>query len=526
MASSSVEKILDSFNSKNVELKDNGYYLVDTGDAYLFINSNCDVSNASMYVGLPGLGGDITPNDYSGRPYYEMFNSTDTTGFSDFNIIPKNMHKDTSKYISTIDNSGVNVTNAIIKGYSGSVPTALNISDSYVLTHPNVKTSVFLDDFDFSGQSSSTDYYKANLSKYSALAKSDASIYCLQHAGVNWGERDAKYLSENGFDNVALITTNSNNHGNMNYDILKSNIMPATAGLVDSSIVGGVSRNKGVGELRFDITRYSDGNPVGKPLSVSDYTNRYVGGTTARATQLKNASNDLDISSLFTNLKTSSGGIKIYRDELDAFINSSMLSNLTQDIEETKGISNLIKSFRNNMILKGDSWKPAYDKLDMFDNALTERMNAADELGEAISFAITTLQACMKDYDMMDTSQLPELKVVFEQLKTERDSLNASIEAGATKTVSKGVDKDGKEILDTVTDYDQINAWKSKLAEIDTQIEKANKLITSLEELERKYKEIEKVLDAAMAKVAKFSSSAASIPPSLRYSYQPITMQL
>ena len=527
MANMQVKDVLDGINYSSIELKPNGYYLVDTGDAFIFVNSQCDINDASMYVGLPGVGGDITPNDYSGRPYYEMFDSDDTTRLGDFNIIPKNMYVDTSKYIKALDDSDVNVTNAVFNGYSGSVPAALDISDEYVASHPEIQTNIYLDDFDFSGKSHSNDYYKVDVSKYTALSNSpNVSFYCIQHAGVNWGERDAQLLSENGFDNVALITTNSNNHGNINYDIIKSNIIPATTGLVNPSKVGGISRNEGVGDLTFNITRYEDGKPVSEGMSVNSYVKNYVGTTTNSTVTLEANSSDFDMEHLFSSFKTSAGGVRIYRDELDAFLKSSMVSSLKQDLEDTKGLSNLIKSFRNNKVLKGDSWKLAYDKLEIFDNALTERMNAADELGEAIQYAITTLQKCMDDYDMMDTSQLPELKIVYDKLVIEQENLQNNIKTGATKIVSKGLDEDGEEILETVPDEDQMENWKNQLAEVNEQMTKAKKLITALEDLQKKYEEIEKVLDAAMAKVASFGSSVGNIPPSLRYTYTPVTTQI
>ncbi len=210
---------------------------------------------------------------------------------------------------------------------------------------------------------------------------------------------------------------------------------------------------------------------------------------------------------------SAAGGVnaKIYKDELKVFLSSSCLKTVAGDVADAKNLQSAIKKFKENALLKGDMWSAVYAKLDQFDSALSERIALMDELYSVLSSSINELVNLMgDDYDMLDTSELPELNEELITLKSTKASLEASIAKGAYKK-----NKDDE----LVRDYAQERAWANDLAKVEETINEIEKLIARLEDLEVKYTEIVEKINEVLAKVNTFNNKVKMITPSPKYAY-------
>ena len=206
----------------------------------------------------------------------------------------------------------------------------------------------------------------------------------------------------------------------------------------------------------------------------------------------------------------SSDNLLVYRDELSAFLSSSMLSSLSNDASEANGLNSLISSFMTNTILKGDSWNMAYSKLGIYNEKLNARAAAAIELGDTLRNAISQLLGCMGEYDKIDTSELPELKATLEQLKSDLEILKSQLMKEVTYTDSKG---------DRYTKSEEDPEVRRRINEVNEEIAEIEKLIKVIEKLQATYNSVRPQLEAALAKVSEFSHEVASIEPSQVYTY-------
>ena len=203
--------------------------------------------------------------------------------------------------------------------------------------------------------------------------------------------------------------------------------------------------------------------------------------------------------------------VALHKDELLAFKSSSSLNLLLNDSSEATNLSGLIESFKNNNVLLGDTWQLAYSKLDTYDNALKMRAEAATELGNAITDAISELEGCMTEYDNMDTSQLPEIRV---ELQTAKDNL-ATLESQKYKEVTT-YDADSETYVTTTVIDEGVVA---QIAVVEENIRETEKFIAALENLQATYDRVIARLNEAMEKLNAFSGSVASITPSPAYTY-------
>ena len=200
----------------------------------------------------------------------------------------------------------------------------------------------------------------------------------------------------------------------------------------------------------------------------------------------------------------------VYKDELSAFLNSSMLAALATDASDSSNLINLINNFISNSILKGESWNIAYEKLGVYNEKLNERIMAANELGETLRSAVSALLGCMTEYDVIDTSKLEELKEEVHRLEESIADLNTRLYKYEEYTDEHG--NSGTRKVKDEGVQDQIDALEEQKREIE-------KYIAAIEKLQATYDGVKPTLEAALAKVSAFSGEIASITPSPAYSY-------
>ena len=201
-----------------------------------------------------------------------------------------------------------------------------------------------------------------------------------------------------------------------------------------------------------------------------------------------------------------SENLVVCKEELLAFKSSGILTTLQSNISEAGNLQNLIASFRNNGLLKGNVWNLAYDKLDIYDEALSKMAEAASALGEAISNAIDELLACYDRYpdipaDKIQTGNLGELTSELSDLRTKL--------AGIPKTLTAEDPETGE-----IYTYDN-----PAYVETEAKIESIQHLVDAITDFKNTYERVKIALDAAMDDLKAFGGMIASITPSSSYTY-------
>ncbi|MBR7042000.1 MAG: hypothetical protein IKI04_00705, partial [Bacilli bacterium] len=246
-------------------------------------------------------------------------------------------------------------------------------------------------------------------------------------------------------------------------------------------------------------------NRLGSSSSI--YHTPISGGGTTLAPLMTNVHDE--ISRMSTLLGTFSGSFNssivdlpqsenlvVCREELEAFKSSPILTNLQSTIAEAGNLQNLIASFRNNGLLKGDVWNLAYDKLDVYDEALSKMAEAAGNLGKAISNAIDQLLACYDRYpdipaDKIQTSNLSELTTELSNLRTSLESIPKEIES-----------------YDPVTKKSTMvtNPYYTEMVE---KINNLQHLVDAITDFKETYERVKIELDAAMEELKAFGGMVA-----------------
>ena len=106
--------------------------------------------------------------------------------------------------------------------------------------------------------------------------------------------------------------------------------------------------------------------------------------------------------------------MKIVKSELSGSSIDGMIESLSSDIADTKKLSTSIDNFINEISggynLYGDSYQKVKDKLEAYKSILSERESVATNLRNAINDAVKFMNSFMGEYDVVDDSDVLELK--------------------------------------------------------------------------------------------------------------------
>ena len=205
-----------------------------------------------------------------------------------------------------------------------------------------------------------------------------------------------------------------------------------------------------------------------------------------------------------------SENLVVYRGELSAFLNSTMLASLPTDATDASNLINLINGFISNNVLKSETWNITYEKLGLYNKKLSERIQTANELGEILRSTISALIACMSEYDKIDISDLDELELLIVEIDKQIATLYTKLNKLEEYTDEKG-NRGTREIKDEGV-QNQINA-------LQEQRDEAEKYVNAIKNLQQTYDSVRPQLENALAKVNAFSGSVANITPSPVYTY-------
>lgn len=202
----------------------------------------------------------------------------------------------------------------------------------------------------------------------------------------------------------------------------------------------------------------------------------------------------------------------IYVDELKAANSSSTFNDLSNDINDATDIKNLIDNFvsGSNGMIKGEVWTEVQSKLNQYSSAMTDRMNLANKLSEAIKKSLNILITYMGDeYASLDYSELPELESKRAQCDANINSVNRTLNSIIS---SNEKETDSSKKKDTSHYSNLLAKYQEELNELDKHIEK-------LKGLKGKYEEAEEILKDAFAEVVKMKKSVSNIVPSNKVTY-------
>ena len=215
----------------------------------------------------------------------------------------------------------------------------------------------------------------------------------------------------------------------------------------------------------------------------------------------------------------------LHADELSSAMNSPIISELTQDGQDAKGMAETITSFvgQSGGMLSGPGWESVNKKMAEFGEVLNERMNLATGFGDAIKSA---LQICL-DYlaedpatDSIDPADLDEITATRDAAQADRDYISQHMYDKKKVTTNVTNPETGEVTSQTTEEYIyDIEECKKKIAELDEAIEYANKLIKKIEKFDSVYSEAMGILEEGFAKVQEFGSKIGALVPSGRFVY-------
>ena len=189
---------------------------------------------------------------------------------------------------------------------------------------------------------------------------------------------------------------------------------------------------------------------------------------------------------------------KLYLDELEAALSCQGVSNLVQDMEDSKKTNSCLTNFVSNSTstLEGETWDAVRNKIGEFSEALEARCSAASALHDAITQALNMLKDYMGEDQMLDSSKLGDCRAQKQECENTISSLKAKLSSSTENTSS----------------------IRSQISSAEKTLEELDRLIKKLEGLDAIYQQAQGVLESGYQEVISFSSKA-SIKSSKKYVY-------
>ena len=200
-------------------------------------------------------------------------------------------------------------------------------------------------------------------------------------------------------------------------------------------------------------------------------------------------------------------------DELKAAKNFSTFKDLSNDVNESANMKNLLDNFitESNGRLKGEMWDKVGVQLSSFSNALAERMKLANNLSTAIQKALDILLNYMgEDYASLDYSQLPELEANKRNCENQIANIKASIYNLSNMSSNEESDTANK-----------LAYYNGQLTKYQNELQDLNQLIEKLKGLKVKYDEAEKILADAFSEVNLVGDKVANITVGKTVTFMP-----
>lgn len=197
---------------------------------------------------------------------------------------------------------------------------------------------------------------------------------------------------------------------------------------------------------------------------------------------------------------------KIYLDEINKALSFSTFDILEKEESDADTFKNRIDSFQSESAadLTGEMWDKVRSHLTNYNSFQDKRKTISATLASNIRIALESLRNYMGEDQMLDTSQLSELK---SQRQVCSNSLSALDDMLGELEESGEDDSKAQELKN------QISLAGFTLSELD-------RLIKKLEGLDDVYNNAKSILDESNQQITQFRAEVSAVKPSGKYKYQ------
>lgn len=199
--------------------------------------------------------------------------------------------------------------------------------------------------------------------------------------------------------------------------------------------------------------------------------------------------------------------------EIKSLLSSGILTTLQNDGNESLSATGAINGFISDsqQILVGEMWDIERQKLQKYNELLTERATVESQLQEAISEAVQLVIDYLGEDDDLDSAKLPEFKKNAKQLKKQIKNLNSMMLK--VKLVDK-YDDDGKFIESHYEPVYDKNDLQSQIDALQAELDETTRLIEKTEGLEAVLKQAEALLDQVYSQLRRYENDIDNLEKS------------
>lgn len=200
---------------------------------------------------------------------------------------------------------------------------------------------------------------------------------------------------------------------------------------------------------------------------------------------------------------------KVIKSEL---VSSSIVSLLTNDIQDTTNLIEKLTNFGNDTTLKGADYEVAKKKALSYVEILGQRKAIASSLSSAILQAMSQFATFMGEYEELDDSEIGALETKLSQAQTNYSSLQSQLGTGSNNTENTNSSSTNSQTTSSnnTTNYDA-SSIRSQMASVDTIIKDVEKKLAKLRELASKDASLYGMISNCQEQVSSYSSNIGSI---------------
>lgn len=197
-------------------------------------------------------------------------------------------------------------------------------------------------------------------------------------------------------------------------------------------------------------------------------------------------------------------------DEINGVLSSGVLTTLQNDSEESVATIGTINGFidGSNNVLVGEMWDVERQKLQRYNELLTQRANVEMQLQTALTEALQLIKDYMGDDADLDSAKLPELKNTVKQI--ERQIANIQAMMRETKTVDT-YDDEGKWTGSYEVPAHDNAALQQQINELQPVLDEANRLVEKIEGLQAIMDRSQAIIDQAYSQLQQYEKAVDNV---------------
>ena len=197
-------------------------------------------------------------------------------------------------------------------------------------------------------------------------------------------------------------------------------------------------------------------------------------------------------------------------DEINGVLSSGVFTTLQNDSKESVATIGTINGFidSSNNVLVGEMWDMERQKLQRYNELLTQRANVEMQLQTALTEALQLIKDYMGDDADLDSAKLPELKNTVKQI--ERQIANIQAMMRETKTVDT-YDDEGKWTGSYEVPALANAALQQQINELQPVLDEANRLVEKIEGLQAIMDRSQAIIDQAYSQLQQYEKAVDNV---------------